>query len=193
MILYHSYIRSYFRSQQKACNRHSNDSFIHTKEKDNPVINHTSDISDMSGEIAGMENPAFSDDLENTGTPGKTKSSDVKEGETHDSETNDSSKTNGHEKSVPTAHVAPRVQKEQGQNLSESSEAAKREQITDLDSVAVAMNAETGNTYEKDDKGPSVAVNMVLERVKGSAKRTGSVKKSFDKVNAPSKKELDPR
>ena len=148
----------------------------------------------MSGEIAGMENPAFSDDLENTGTPGKTKSSDVKdEGETHDSETNDSSKTNGHEKSVPTAQVAPRVQKEQGQNLSENSETANREQITDLDSVAVAINAETDKTNENDDKGPSVAVNMVMEKVKGSAKRAGSVKKSFDKVRAPSKKELDPR
>ena len=156
-----------------------------------------------------MENPAFSDDQADIGTSGnyrtvidgneashymvgadevnansgKTNDKDA----THIRETLDSSTTTGQDKGVPMAQVAPRVQAEQVPDTSGNSETAKDVQVTDLDSVAIAINGDT------EKKTEDVAVNMQLERVKRSVKKTNSLQGIFSKVRTPSQKELDPR
>ena len=167
----------------------------------------------MSGDTAGMENPAFSDDQADVGTSRKYKtvidSNEIPhymvvsveqraklgktshEEATNFNETQHSSKPNSQDKGVPTAQVAPRVQTEQAPQTSETAETAK--DVTDLDSVAIAMLDGTEAKTESGDKGSSIAVNMQLQRVKESVKKTNSLQDIFAKVKPPSQKELDPR
>ena len=171
----------------------------------------------MSGEVAGVSNPAFTVDDAVSGTPGSYKKID-RNGTTQSNgihEIIDSNKDSSapkneptrsiinvnkdtiksdlQERNVPTAQVAPTIHSEQNTGKSDDI-------LTNPDSVEIAIVAdedkkaddETPNgKQDTDTNGPSVAVNMELKRVKGSVKKTNSLQDIFAKVKSPSPESLD--